>query len=154
MSCFNPANHFASFDIGKLIELAKFYPNEFPSSELIYFEHTLQNFIVAVREDERFWNSKSITELSMKLVETGLSETHSRVYLLLKFVLILPVATASVERVFSGMTIVKDKLRNSMGDQMLNDCLITYLESDLFLNVSMDKIMDRYPNIRTLREQL
>lgn len=65
-----------------------------------------------------------------------------------------PVATASVERVFSRMMQVKDKLRNSMGDQMLNDCLITYLERDLFLNVSMDDIVNRYQNMKTRREQL
>ncbi|XP_021774255.1 zinc finger MYM-type protein 1-like [Chenopodium quinoa] len=106
------------------------------------------------RDDERFWNLKSRSELSKKLVETGLSETHSRVYLLLKLVLVLPIATASVERVFSGMTIVKDKLRNSMGDQMLNDCLITFLESDLFSNVKIDHIIDRYQNMKTRREQL
>ena len=69
-------------------------------------------------------------------------------------VLVLPVATASVERVFSGMTIVKDKLRNSMGDQMLNDCLITFLESDLFSNVKLDDIIVRYQNMKTRREQL
>ncbi|XP_010677033.1 uncharacterized protein LOC104892747 [Beta vulgaris subsp. vulgaris] len=138
----------------KLIELAKFYPNEFSSSELIFFNHTLQNFIVAMRSDERFWNLKTLSELSMKLVETELSETHDRVYLLLELVLILPVATASVERVFSGMMQVKDKLRNSMGDQMLNDCLITYLENDLFFNVSMNDIINRYQNMKTRREQL
>ncbi|XP_048493314.1 uncharacterized protein LOC104902776 [Beta vulgaris subsp. vulgaris] len=153
MSCLNPTNRFALFDKAKLIELAKFYPNEFSSSKMIFFNHTLQNFIVGMRKDERFWNLKTLSELSMKLVETGLSKTHDRVYLLLKLVLLLPVATASVERVFSGMTQVKDKLRNSMGDQMF-DCLITYLENDLFLNVSMNDIVNRYQNMKTRREQL
>ncbi|XP_021747613.1 uncharacterized protein LOC110713478 [Chenopodium quinoa] len=144
MSCFNPANRFHSFDKRKLVQLAKFYPDEFSSSELLFFEHSLENFIVDVRNDERFWNLKSLSELSTKLVETGMFETHDRVYLLLKLVLIIPVATASVERVFSGMTQVKDKLRNSMGDQMLNDCLITHLERDLFYNVSMDDIVHQW----------
>ncbi|XP_021755268.1 uncharacterized protein LOC110720539 [Chenopodium quinoa] len=84
--------------LAKLIKLAKFYPNEFPSSELIVFGHTLESYICSVRGDNRFWNLKGLSELSIKLVETGLSETHDRVYLLLKLVLLLPVATASVER--------------------------------------------------------
>ncbi|KAK1371728.1 HAT family dimerization domain containing protein [Heracleum sosnowskyi] len=154
MSCFNPANRFAAFDKSKLTRLAGFYPSEFSSTELLFFEHSLENFIVSIREDERFWDLKNLGELSMKLVETGKSMTHERVYLLLKLVLILPVATASVERVFSGMTQVKVKLRNSMGDQMLNDCLITYQERDLFLNVKMSDIIDRYQNMKTRREQL
>ncbi|XP_021765421.1 zinc finger MYM-type protein 1-like [Chenopodium quinoa] len=152
MSCLSPVDRFSKFDKEKLIKLAKFYPNEFPSSELIVFGHTLDSYICSVTGDERFWNLKGLSDLSIKLVETGLSETHDRVYLLLKLVLLLPVATTSVERVFSGMKQVKDKLRNSMGDQMLNDCLITYLENDLFLNVSMEDIMNRYQNMKTRRE--
>nr|XP_017227203.1 PREDICTED: uncharacterized protein LOC108203026 isoform X3 [Daucus carota subsp. sativus] len=154
MSCFNPTNRFAAFDKSKLARLATFYPNEFSSTELLFFEHSLENFISSVREDERFWNLKTLGELSMKLVETGKYITHESVYLLLKLVLILPVATASVERVFSGMTQVKAKLRNSMGDQMLNDCLLTYQERDLFLKVKINDIVDRYQNMRSRREQL
>ncbi|XP_021732137.1 zinc finger MYM-type protein 1-like [Chenopodium quinoa] len=154
MSCLSPVDRFSKFDKEKLIKLAKFYPNEFPSSELIVFGHTLESYICSARGYERFWSLKGFSELSIKLVETGLSETHDRVYLLLKLVLLLPVATTSVERVFSGMKQVKDKLRNSMGDQMLNDCLITYLENDLFFNVSMEDIINRYQNMKTRRELL
>lgn len=52
------------------------------------------------------------------------------------------------------MTQVKTKLRSSMGDQMLNDCLITYQDRDLFLKVKMNDIVDRYQNMRSRREQL
>jgi hypothetical protein len=58
---------------------------------------------------------------------------HKAVYMLLKLVLVLPVATASVERVFSIMNYVKNKLRNNIGDQYLNDCLVTSVEREFFL---------------------
>ena len=56
MSCFHPYNKFASFDIKKLIPLADFYPNEFPSDgiDMIYFERSLQTFIVDIRGDDIF----------------------------------------------------------------------------------------------------
>jgi hypothetical protein len=38
--------------------------------------------------------------------------------------LILPIATAIVERVFSVMNIVKNCVRNRMGDQWMNDFLV------------------------------
>jgi hypothetical protein len=43
-------------------------------------------------------------------------------------VLILPVATVSVERVFSASSLVKNKLRNSMGDDLLNYWLLTFID--------------------------
>ena len=58
------------------------------------------------------------------------------VYLLVKLSLILLVATASVERVFSALKIIKTSLRNSMGDQLLNDCLVPYIEKDVFVKVN------------------
>ncbi|KAK1382349.1 zinc finger MYM-type protein 1-like [Heracleum sosnowskyi] len=90
-------------------------------------------------------------EVFLSVIDLQLQELENRFP---ELVLILPVATSSVERVFSGMIQVKAKLRSSMGDQMLNDCLITYQERDLFLNVKMSDIIDRYQNMKTRREQL
>jgi hypothetical protein len=64
-------------------------------------------------------------------VETKRDKVYDMVYLLLKLVLMLPVATASVERTLSVMTIIKSKLRNKMCDNLLNDCLVTYIERDI-----------------------
>jgi len=50
------------------------------------------------------------------------------VYKLLKLALLLPVATASVKRVFSPMKVVKSNLCNKMYDQCLNDRIVTYIE--------------------------
>jgi hypothetical protein len=53
-------------------------------------------------------------DLSVKLVETKRHKVFDMVYLFLKLVLLLPMATASVERAFSAMSLVKTKLRNKM----------------------------------------
>jgi hAT family C-terminal dimerisation region len=63
--------------------------------------------------------------------------------------LILPVATASVERVFSAMNVVKNRLRNKIGDQWMNDCLITYIEKDFFDCVDNERIIQRFQNMKT-----
>ena len=154
MACFSPSDGFSSFDTKQLLNLAKFYPNEFPNEDLIFFEESLISYIGDVRNDERFLDVKTLNELSLKLVETRKHETHSDVYKLLKLVLLLPVTTASVERSFSGMNHIKSKVRNSMGEQLLNDCMISFLEKDLFLNVSNDAIVHRFQNMKTRREQL
>jgi hypothetical protein len=144
MSSFNPKDSFAAFDKEKLIKLAKYYPNDFSPTELRRVSFQLGNFITDVSSDERFSKVKSIAELSVSLVETDLHNRHSYVYKLLKLVLLLPVATASVERAFSAMTFIKNKLRNSMGDQYLNDCLVTFIEKVFFLQVDDEDIISRF----------
>jgi hypothetical protein len=59
-------------------------------------------------------------------------------------VLVLLVATTTVERVFSSMNYVKNKLRNKMGIQYLNDCLVTYLKREFFFRVTDDAIISRF----------
>ncbi|KAL6624463.1 hypothetical protein ACP70R_031784 [Stipagrostis hirtigluma subsp. patula] len=51
------------------------------------------------------------------------------------------VFSASVERVFSAMTFVKNKLRNRIGDQLLSDCLVTFIKRDMFLSGDTDAVV-------------
>ena len=67
------------------------------------------------------------------MVENNKHTAYPLVYKLVKLTLILPVATASVERVFSAMNVVKSRLRNKMRDQWMNDLLVTYIVS--YLNI-------------------
>ena len=41
--------------------------------------------------------------------------------------LILPAATTIIERDFSTMNIIKNQLRNRIGEQWMNDCLEKYI---------------------------
>ena len=120
-----------SFNKQKLIQLAQFYPSEFSSVELMALDCQLENYIVDVRSDSRFLELKGIGDLSEKLVDTMKHIVYPLVYLLLKLALILPIVTASVERSFSAMNIIKNKLRNRIGDDWLNDCMVTYIEKDV-----------------------
>jgi hypothetical protein len=91
----------------------------------------LDIFIDDIRKDDRFKCLNNFGEISIKLVETKKHVIHDLVYLLLKLVLVLPVATASVERVFFAMSLVKNKLRNSMGDDLFKFCLVTFIEQEI-----------------------
>ena len=46
--------------------------------------------------------------------------------------------------VFSAMNFVKNKLINSMGDQYLNNCLVTFIEKDFFLRVIDEDIITHF----------
>ncbi|KAK9750950.1 hypothetical protein RND81_02G231900 [Saponaria officinalis] len=119
MSCFSLINSFAAFDKLKLRRLAEFYPVDFSSTDLRRLEFQLDHFIDDMRKDVRFEAVQDLGQLSTMLVSTNKHSSYQLVYLLLRLVLILPVTTASVERVFSSMTYVKNKLRNIICDELL-----------------------------------
>ena len=72
----------------------------------------------------------------------------------MKLALTLPVATATVEKCFSVMKYVKNELRNRMGDQWMNDCLVVYIEKDVACSIDNETIMQRFQNMKTRRKQL
>ncbi|XP_070045761.1 uncharacterized protein [Nicotiana tomentosiformis] len=154
MASLNPANSFANFDKERIMTLAKYYPDEFGELKL-RLSHQLDTFILHMKHgDPRFSDLKGIGDLAKALVEANLVEAYSLVYLLVKLTLILPVATATVERAFSSMKYIKDELRSSIGDAFLNDCLVCYFEKEVFSNVSNDAIIDRFQSMRTRRVQV
>jgi hypothetical protein len=148
MSAFNPYNSFASFDAQKLRRLAEFYPKEFSNNNLLKLELQLHNYIDDMRKYDSFKGLDNIVDLSVKLVKTQRHKVYDMVYELLKLVLLLPVATASVERVFSAMVLVKTKLRNKMGDSLLDDCLVIFIEQDIFFEVDEDDIIKTFMSLQ------
>ena len=62
--------------------------------------------------------------------------------------LILLVATVTVERAFSAMNIIKNRLCNQIGDQWINDCLVTYIEKDIFKTINCEEIIQRFQNMK------
>jgi len=66
------------------------------------------------------------------------------VYKLLKLVLVLPIATAGVERIFSAMNTIKNKLRSKMGQDFLNNCLTTFIEREFFLQAKDEDIINYF----------
>ena len=66
--------------------------------------------------NEFFLELQGVSELAEKLVSTRKYETHPLVYLVVKLVLTLLVATATVKRSFSAMKYIKNELCNRMGD--------------------------------------
>jgi hypothetical protein len=78
--------------------------------------------------DEKFKGLNYLVDLFVKLVEINRHIVHDVVYSFLKLVLLLPVLTVSFEWSFSEINLVKHKLRNQMGDSLLDYCLVTLIE--------------------------
>jgi len=144
MAAFNPANSFSAFDNEKLVKLAGFYHHDFDFQERNQLRFQLRNYINDVRNDENFKNLRSLADLSMMLVKRDMVSRYDIVYKLLKLVLVLPVATAGVERIFSAMNTIKNKLRSKMRHDFLNNCLTTFIEREFFLQAKDEDIIDYF----------
>ncbi|KAL6522340.1 hypothetical protein OROHE_016893 [Orobanche hederae] len=153
MTCLNPSNSFLSFDKSKLIRLAQLYPNDFSEMEIIILDHQLETYILDMQTSSDFSNLSGIGDLARKMVGTKRDKVFPLVYMLIKLALTLPVATATVERAFSAMHIVKNRLWNRMGDQWMNDNLVAYIEKDVFADVENEDIIDMFQKMKTRRGQ-
>ena len=141
MSAFNPSCQFSHYDDEKLMKLAKFYPNDFSDNELEYLEKELCLYIDNVRNDTRFASLETINDLAKLMVSMKKHFSYPLVYRLLKLVLTLPVATATIERCFSAMKLVKNALRNKMGDDYLSNSLICFVEKEMLDTIRNEVIV-------------
>ena len=86
--------------------------------------------------------------LAIQMVKSERDITFPLVYRLIKLALLLPVATATVERAFSAMNIIKTDLRNRMSDEWLNDLILCYIEKEIFRGLDGDEIRKTFQAIK------
>ncbi|XP_060173475.1 uncharacterized protein LOC132604137 isoform X1 [Lycium barbarum] len=155
VACLNPVDSFSSFDINKILRMAELYPDDFGEDIMVTLKNQLETYIVDVRDvDERFSNLKGLGDLSKELVKAKKHLNYPFVFRLVKFALLLPVATATVERAFSAMKLIKSELRNRMDDDFMSGCMVPYVEKNIFKTVSDESIMNRFQKMKTRRIQL
>jgi hypothetical protein len=93
-----------------------------------------------VRRVEEFSVCQNLASLATTMVQTERHIVFPLVYRLIQLALILPVATASVERVFSAMKIIKTELRNKISNDWLNDLMVCYIERDIFKALDLGEV--------------
>lgn len=136
VSCLDSSDQFASYNKQNLIRLSEFYPYDFSPLDRQLLDGQLDVFILDMRSTNTFSHVKGISGFAKKMVETKKHDHFQLVFRLLKLACLLPVATATVERMFSAMKIIKSRLRNRMRDEWMNNCLIAYIEKDIVETIS------------------
>ncbi|KAI5339679.1 hypothetical protein L3X38_018951 [Prunus dulcis] len=59
-------------------------------------------------------------------------------------VLTLPVSTATTERAFSRMRIIKNRLRSTIADEFLADCMILHIEREFANSIDNAEIIEEF----------
>ncbi|XP_076903024.1 uncharacterized protein LOC143557965 [Bidens hawaiensis] len=144
IACLDPRDSFQCFDREKLLRLAALYSEDFCGSDLGQLRIQLDRYISNVKSNEAFSGLRDIGELAKKMVEMKYHITYELVYRLVELDLVLPVATATVERSFSTIKYIKNNLRNKMDDNFLTDSLLCYVEKDVFANVENEAVLQRF----------
>ncbi|XP_039138735.1 uncharacterized protein LOC120276060 [Dioscorea cayenensis subsp. rotundata] len=108
----DPSNNFAHFDHHKILHLARLYSKDFSTAELAELHYQLELYIDAIRGDLDFYNLVDVGALAIKMVKHKYHICFPLVYRLIELALVLPVATATIERCFLAMNVVKTDLRN------------------------------------------
>ena len=107
-----------------------------------------------MRSSIEFSNLLGIGDLAQKMVETKKHVVHPLVYLLVTLALIFPVVTVTIQREFLAMKIIKNRLRNRMGNQWMTNNLIVYIEKDIFDCIDNDVIMQHFQTRKSRHGQL
>ncbi|KAF8404898.1 hypothetical protein HHK36_009793 [Tetracentron sinense] len=117
--------------------------------DLLALDNQLETYIIDMRSTNEFSELKGISDFAEKMVKIKKDLVYPLVYLLVTLALILPVVTTTVDRTFFAMKIVKNGLRNRMRDEWMNDCLVTYIQKDIFNSIDDETIIQRFQNMKT-----
>jgi hypothetical protein len=109
--------------------------------KLHHYEHN-------VVQDSSFQGLLNISKLCQWLVRTEKSTTYQLVFRVVMLLLTLPVSTATTERAFSTMNIIKTRLRNKIEDEFLTDSLMLYIEKEIVATLSTDSIIDDFRDMQ------
>jgi len=120
----------------------------------IHLRLQLQHYELDVPNHPKLKSMSSIADLCKGLVKTGKSIIYPLVDRLIRLILTLPVSTATTERAFSAIKIVKTRLRSRMEDDFLANYLIVYIEKEIAERFTIDMIIDDFYSMKERRAQL
>jgi hypothetical protein len=130
---------FSAKEICRMVE--KYYPADFTQQERYGLELQLNRFVVDAKNSEELRKPATITSLCHCIVETGRDRIYNWLDRLLRLLVTLPVFTASAERAFSSLKIIKSRLRNRMGGGFLADSMLLQIEREIASKISYEDVI-------------
>ncbi|KAL6538095.1 hypothetical protein OROGR_012083 [Orobanche gracilis] len=154
-SSLDPKNAYETFrSVDVLQVMEKFYPEDFSDHEKTILKMQLQHYEIDVVQHADYKKLTFIAELGQWLVRTRREITFDLIYRVISLLLTLPVSTATIERSFSAMNIVKTRIQNKIEDEFLNDSLILYIERELAEKITLDEIIEDFKAAKDRRVPL
>jgi hypothetical protein len=144
-STLDPNDVYKSFNIDDICRLAeKYYALDFSEQEKINLRFQLKHFQLDMLNDPKLKKLSSIAELCWGLIETEKSKRYHLIDRLIRLVLTLPMSTATTERAFLAMKVIKTRLCNKIDDEFIANSLVVYIEREIFESFNSDLILDNF----------
>ncbi|KAK9073296.1 hypothetical protein SSX86_007620 [Deinandra increscens subsp. villosa] len=132
----------------------KYYPEDFSEQERIQLRYQLEVFKLEMTQNTKLREVSTVSNLCRALVETKKNETYFLIDRVVRLIMTLPVSTATTERGFSAMKILKNRLRNKMSDEYLADSLVIYVEKEIADKFDSESIIDEFKALKGRRAEL
>jgi len=103
-----------------------------------------------------FSNFKTATpfDILQALHDFGLIESYPNINVALRIFLTLPVSTASCERSFSKLKLIKNYLRSTIGQERLSNLSIISIEYNIVKNINYDDVIDEFAEMKARKVHL
>ncbi|XP_042396678.1 uncharacterized protein LOC121986807 [Zingiber officinale] len=151
-SALDPTDSFKRFNMGDICKLAsKFYPANFTQQEIHALRVELEHYQLDIVCDHEFQQISTLSALYREMIVTKKAESYVMIQRLIRLVLILPVSTATTERAFSSMKFLKTARHNKMDDDLLSDCMILYIERQLYEKIDLESVIDELYTLKSRR---
>ncbi|KAL5820594.1 hypothetical protein ACOSQ3_022476 [Xanthoceras sorbifolium] len=151
----NPIDGFKSFSIDAICTLAeKFYPRDFTGDDINTLKRQLGHYKLDVICQPQFQNIAYLSELCRLLVQSRRSQHYFLIDRLIRLVLTLPVSTATTERAFSAMKLIKTSIRNKMEQEFLANSMVIYIEREIAETIDSDFVIDKFDILKNRKIRL
>eukprot|EP00118_Oscarella_pearsei_P022655 m.264586 g.264586 ORF g.264586 m.264586 type:complete len:308 (+) comp40472_c3_seq1:1303-2226(+) len=97
-----------------------------------------------LKEHEDIQTCTTSHEVQKMLRTSGLHQVYRNVHNLYRILATIPVTSASCERSFSKLALIKNKLRSTMGQERLESLTVLAVEKDVTEALELGKVVDRF----------
>jgi len=111
----------------------------------------LTSQLLSIKEIISNKNLNSIQALASFILENDFATSYSEVLGTCIIYLTLPVTVATAERSFSKLKIIKNYLRNSIGQERLSNISVLNIEQGRTKDIDIEKIIANFSNMKARR---
>ncbi|KAH1065140.1 hypothetical protein J1N35_030127 [Gossypium stocksii] len=154
-SVLDPHNNYKAFQVEDICKLMNdFYLDDFTEQEKLHMKIQLEHFQLDAHQSTELQKTSTVAKLCQVLAKIDKSNIYPLLDRIIRLVPTLLMFTATIERAFSIMKIVKPRFCNKMEDDFISTYLVAYIKKEIAREFSTYSIIDEFVLMKKWRVQL